>query len=210
MKRRFIITAGPTREFLDPVRFLSNPSTGRMGYAIARAAAAKGYEVELVSGPVALRTPKGVVRHDVVSARDMKRAVDLLLNQPFDGKTFFIATAAVADWRPKKIAAKKLKKSEMSSVLKLERNPDILKSVKGAIKIGFAAETGSNIEEAKRKCRDKDAAMIVFNDVTSPGAGFGTITNRVVFVCADGRSEVLPLMTKDAIGRRIVKFCEAL
>lgn len=210
MKRRFIITAGPTREFLDPVRFLSNPSTGRMGYAIARAAAAKGYEVELVSGPVALRTPKGVVRHDVVSARDMKRSVDLLLNQPFDGKTFFIATAAVADWRPKKIAAKKLKKSEMSSVLELERNPDILKSVKGAIKIGFAAETGSNIEEAKRKCRDKDAAMIVFNDVTSPGAGFGTITNRVVFVCADGRSEVLPLMTKDAIGRRIVKFCEAL
>jgi len=213
MKLRFVITAGPTREYLDPVRFLSNPSSGRMGFSIARAAARRGHEVVLVAGPVQLRTPKGVRRVDVSSAREMLGAVETALAEN-GGKdaasTFFIATAAVADWRPKRMAAEKLKKGEMSGVLELVRNPDILKSVKGARKIGFAAETGAKLDEAVRKCREKSTEMIVFNDVTSPGAGFGTATNRVTFVHASGKLETLPLMSKQAIGARIVRFCEGL
>ena len=145
MKIKFVITAGPTREHLDPVRFLSNPSTGKMGFAIAAEAARRGYETVLVAGPVALKTPKGVRRIDVVSAREMLSAVEDSL--PLPGKSprsprnanpanranpcecVLISTAAVADWRPAKCAAKKLKKDQMSGTLKLVRNPDILKTI---------------------------------------------------------------------------------
>ncbi|MBQ0032278.1 MAG: phosphopantothenoylcysteine decarboxylase, partial [bacterium] len=128
---KIIVTAGPTREHLDPVRFLSNPSTGKMGFAIAAEAARRGHEVSLIAGPVALKTPKGVSRVDVTSAREMLAAV---VGAFGDSKrttareAVFISTAAVADWRPAKCAAKKLKKGEMSGVLKLVRNPDILKT----------------------------------------------------------------------------------
>jgi phosphopantothenoylcysteine decarboxylase/phosphopantothenate--cysteine ligase len=120
----------------------------------------------------------------------------------------FIATAAVADWRPKTCATKKLKKTEMSDVIKLVRNPDILKSISGCIKIGFAAETNDVLEEATRKCREKNLAMIVANDVTEEGAGFGTDTNRVVFIYPDGRTMPLKKMSKLAVARRIVRECE--
>jgi phosphopantothenoylcysteine decarboxylase/phosphopantothenate--cysteine ligase len=203
----FVITAGPTREHIDPVRFLSNPSTGKMGFAVARAAAARGHSVTLVAGPVALRTPKGVRRIDVTSARDMLSAVEQALAGA-GTDSVFVATAAVADWRPADCAARKLKKSEMSGVLRLVRNPDILKSVKAFVKIGFAAETGDALAEAARKCREKSLDMIVANDVTEKGAGFGTDTNRVAFLRRDGSVEKLPLMTKLAIARRIVRFCE--
>ena len=207
MKRlRFVITAGPTREHLDPVRFLSNPSTGKMGFAIARAAAARGHGVTLVAGPVALKTPKGAKRIDVTSAREMLAAVEGEIGPG----AILIATAAVADWRPAKCAAKKLKKGGMSGVLKLVRNPDILKTVKGVMKIGFAAETNDVIAEARRKCREKNLEMIVANDVTEKGSGFGTDTNRVAFVKKDGAVERLPLMTKLAVARRIVRECEGL
>lgn len=204
---RYIITAGPTREHLDPVRFLTNPSTGKMGFAVARAAAERGHDVTLVAGPVALKTPKGVARVDVVSARDMLAAVEEAIG---DGDCVLIATAAVADWRPATCADRKLKKGRMSDTLKLVRNPDILKSVECRHKIGFAAETNDVLNEAARKCREKGLAMIVANDVTEKGAGFGSNTNRVTFLKADGSVEHLPLMSKLAVARRIVRFAEAL
>ena len=204
---RYVITAGPTREHLDPVRFLTNPSTGKMGFAVARAAAERGHDVTLVAGPVALKTPKGVKRIDVVSARDMLAAVEDAIG---DGDCVFVATAAVADWRPASCADRKLKKGQMSDTIKLVRNPDILKGVKCRHKIGFAAETNDVMSEAARKCREKGLAMIVANDVTEKGAGFGTDTNRVTFLKADGSVERLPLMSKLAVARRIVRFAEGL
>lgn len=204
---RFVVTAGPTREHLDPVRFLSNPSTGRMGFAVAKAAAERGHEVTLVAGPVSQRTPKGVRRVDVTSARDMLAAVEDAIG---GDDCVFVATAAVADWRPSECATRKLKKSQMSDTIKLVRNPDILKSVKCRRKIGFAAETNDVMREAARKCREKGLEMIVANDVTAKGAGFGTSTNRVTFLRRDGSVEALPLMSKLAVARRIVRFAEGL
>ena len=206
---KFLVTAGPTREFIDPVRFLSNPSTGRMGFAVARAARAAGHEVVLVAGPVVLRTPRGVRRIDVVSAREMLAAVEA---EPFD---CLVATAAVADWRPAHCAERKLKKREMDREIRLVRNPDILKAISSRrgrngrrrpILIGFAAETGNPEIEAVRKCREKGLDFVVANDVTAKGSGFGTATNRVTFVFPDGRIDRLPLLSKAAIARRIVKL----
>ena len=248
MKRKlhFIVTAGPTREYLDPVRFLSNPSTGRMGFAVARAARRAGHDVTLIAGPVALRTPKGVTRVDVVSARDMLAAVLEALNverlnveglnvESSVASNFpipcLVMTAAVADWRPADCATRKLKKGEMSGTLKLVRNPDILKTVNellhgrspagvqrstfniqrstSFVRVGFAAETGAPVAEAARKCREKGLDLVVGNDVTAKGCGFGTATNRVTFVHPDGSADPLPLMSKDAVARRIVSFCES-
>ena len=127
-----------------------------------------------------------------------------------DGDCVFVATAAVADWRPASCADRKLKKGLMSDTIKLVRNPDILKGVKCRHKIGFAAETNDVMAEAERKCREKGLAMIVANDVTEKGAGFGTDTNRVTFLKADGSVERLPLMSKLAVARRIVRFAEGL
>ena len=224
---KFVVTAGPTREYLDPVRFLSNPSTGKMGFAIARAAAMRGHEVVLVAGPVSLKTPRGVSRIDVTSAREMLAAVEEEMSKAKSGKpTVFVATAAVADWRPAKCAARKLKKGQMSGILKLVRNPDILKTVARRTKtthsptrplthsptylVGFAAETNDVVAEARRKCREKNLDMIVANDVTEKGSGFGVDTNRVTFLRKDGSVERLPLMTKLAVARRIVRECENL
>lgn len=224
----FIVTAGPTREYLDPVRFLSNPSTGRMGFAVARAARRCGNAVTLVAGPVALKTPKDVVRVDVVSARDMLAAVQRTLAAELPkGPVALVMTAAVADWRPAACASQKLKKDEMSDTLKLVRNPDILKTINQSLKnsrlspshpltssplvrVGFAAETGEPTGEAARKCRAKGLDLVVGNDVTAKGCGFGTTTNRVTFVFPDGTVEPLPLMSKDAVARRIVAFCRRM
>ena len=223
---KIVVTAGPTREYLDPVRFLSNPSTGKMGFAIAAEAAKRGHEVVLVAGPVALQTPNRVRRVDVVSAREMLTAVReavvasyrrrprrLALGGAVGGdadSTVLISTAAVADWRPAKCAAKKLKKGEMSSTLKLVRNPDILKTVKGVRKVGFAAETNDVLKEAARKCREKGLSFIVANDVTQKGCGFGTDTNRVTFVFPDGTLKKFPLMTKRRVASAIIRAVEAL
>ncbi|MGN0834127.1 MAG: phosphopantothenoylcysteine decarboxylase [Kiritimatiellia bacterium] len=210
---RLVVTAGPTREHLDPVRFLSNPSTGKMGFAIAAEAARRGHEVTLVAGPVALRTPPGVRRIDVVSAREMLAACQAAVAAVTPcAETVFVATAAVADWRPAQCAAKKLKKGKMSPTLRLVRNPDILKTLSSsrchaptALRlVGFAAETNDVLSEASRKCREKRLAFVVANDVTESGCGFGTDTNRVSFVFPDGRLKKLPLMTKRAVARRIL------
>ena len=232
MKRlRFVVTAGPTREHLDPVRFLSNPSTGTMGFAVARAAARRGHDVTLVAGPVSLKTPRGVRRVDVTSARDMLAAAEEALavrHSTICGRhsqkssrsplTVFVATAAVADWRPAECAARKLKKGQMSGTLKLVRNPDILRTLslragrgpRTAIFVGFAAETNDVLSEARRKCREKGLEMIVANDVTKKGAGFGTDTNRVTFLRKDGSVERLPLMSKAAVATRIVCAAERM
>jgi len=203
----FVVTAGPTREFLDPVRFLSNPSTGKMGFAIAAAAARRGHPVTLIAGPVARQTPKGCARVDVVSARDMLAAAETAL-AAYGGEAVFVATAAVADWRPATCAAQKLKKGEMDGTLQLVRNPDVLKSVCAAVKVGFAAETERVLDEARRKCREKGLAFIVANDVTEPGSGFAADTNRVSFVYGDGRVVSLPRQTKRRMGTAIVRACE--
>ena len=210
---KFVVTAGPTREHLDPVRFLSNPSTGKMGFAVARAAAMRGHEVALVAGPVSLKTPNGVRRIDVTSAREMLAAVEQEMAKA-KGAVVFVATAAVADWRPAKCAARKLKKGQMSDTLKLVRNPDILKTVarrprKNLVAVGFAAETNDILAEARRKCREKNLDMIVANDVTEKGAGFGVDTNRVTLVRKDGSAERLPLMTKLAVARRLIREIES-
>ena len=222
---RVVVTAGPTREHLDPVRFLSNPSTGKMGFAIAAEAARRGHEVVLIAGPVALKTPKGVKRVDVVSAREMLAACLDAIRNDGDAKTSvaFISTAAVADWRPAKCAAKKLKKGEMASTLKLVRNPDILKTISKLSKlsklskpskpskpslVGFAAETDHVLKEAARKCREKGLEFIVANDVTKKGCGFGTDTNKVTFVFPDGTLKRFPLMTKRLVAKRILEKIE--
>ena len=216
---KVVVTAGPTREFIDPVRFLSNPSTGKMGFALAAEAARRGHEVVLVAGPVSLPTPKGVSRVDVVSAREMCAAVLAAVGRPSArNPVVVISAAAVADWRPAKCAAKKLKKGQMSDTLKLVRNPDILKTLSrmnacatgGLRLVGFAAETGDAIAEAARKCREKGLSFIVANDVTAPGAGFGVDTNKVAFVYPDGRVESLPAMLKRAVARRVVIAAEML
>jgi len=197
-----------------------------MGFAVARAARAAGHDVTLVAGPVSLRTPPGVRRVDVVSARDMLAAVLAELggtrSRAAAEQTVLVMTAAVADWRPARRASRKLKKSEMSDTLRLVRNPDILKTINRQlggprsraaarlIRIGFAAETGVPDAEAARKCREKGLDLVVGNDVTRPDSGFGTTTNRVTFVTPDGRAQRLPLMSKLAVARRIVAFAERI
>ena len=205
-----LITAGPTREPIDPVRFLSNRSTGRMGFAIAQAAAEAGHTVTLIAGPVELPTPPNVRRVDVVTARDMLAAVQRELVQA----DVLIASAAVADWRPETCSPTKLKKSGMDGVLRLVPNPDILKTIlpqKGNRRfIGFAAETGEPTAEAGRKLREKGLDLIVANDVTAPGAGFAVETNRVTLLYPDGRREALPLLSKLDLARRLIALLPAL
>ena len=201
---RFLVTAGPTREHLDPVRFLSNRSTGKMGFAVAAAAAVAGHEAVLVAGPVSLATPEGVRRVDVVSARDMLAAVEAELPEA----DVLVMTAAVADWRPKTTSGVKLKKGAMAPVLELEPNPDILATLAprkgGRIFVGFAAETGDPVPEASRKLAAKGLDMIVANDVSSPDSGFAVDTNRVTFVFPNGRRTYLPLLSKAEVAARLV------
>jgi len=207
--KRVLITAGPTREALDPVRYLTNHSTGKMGYAIAEAAAAMGAETKLVSGPVELSAPEGVQRISVESARDMLEAVMSDLNYDI-----IIMTAAVADYRPKTEQTQKIKKVEGDLTLELTRNPDILFEV-GKVKvhqvlIGFAAETEHVLEHAAAKLRKKNLDMIVANDVTVKGAGFGSDTNVVTFITSDGEQTAFDQMEKSEVAKAILKRAAAL
>lgn len=205
---KILITAGPTREHLDPIRFLSNRSTGKMGFAVAQAAAERGHTVTLIAGPVSLPTPPGVTRIDIVSARDMLAAVQHHLPQ----QEALVMAAAVADWRPAQVAEVKLKKSEMSPVIALEPNPDILKTIaplKGSrLFVGFAAETGDPLAEAQRKLTAKGLDMIVANDVSAEGSGFAVDTNRVTFLTPSGDPLALPLQAKLAIGHALIDWLE--
>ena len=203
-----LVTAGPTREHLDPIRFLSNRSTGKMGFAIAQAAVGRGHQVTLIAGPVSLPTPQGVTRVDVVSACDMLAAVERHL-PPCDA---LIMSAAVADWRPAQVADAKLKKNAMSPTLQLVPNPDILKTIAplkgGRIFVGFAAETGDPLAEAQRKLTAKGLDLMVANDVTAPNAGFAGDTNIVTLLSADTPPQTLPLQSKLEIGHTLLQWIE--
>ncbi len=205
---RFLITAGPTREPIDPVRFLSNRSSGKMGYAVAAAARAREHEVVLVSGPVSLEPPAGVEVVKVTTAEEMLEAV---LGR-IDKCDALVMAAAVADWRPVQARAQKIKKSESVSALQLARTPDILKRVaarKGArLFVGFAAETENLLEESERKLREKNLDLIVANDVSRSDAGFEVDTNRVTLLSADGERRELPLMPKSEVAKQIVEWIE--
>lgn len=199
-----LVTAGPTCEDLDPVRFLTNRSSGRMGYALAEAAARRGAHVILVSGPVSLETPAGVERLDVRTTEQMHRAVlDNLARA-----TVVVMAAAVADYRPVAPVENKLKRSAGRLAIELEPTADILADVvrrKGErIVVGFAAETHDVSEHARRKLKEKAADLIVANDVTVPGAGFDHDTNVVTIFAATGREQALPKMTKIHVADRIL------
>lgn len=200
-----VVTAGPTREELDPVRYLSNYSSGKMGYAIARAARQRGARVILISGPTALAPPAGVELHKVVSAEQMKSAVLEHLPEC----TVVIKSAAVADYRPAERAVQKIKKGgEDHLQLSLVKNPDILaevgKAKKGQLVIGFAAETNDLEAHALRKLQNKDLDLIVANDVTCPQAGFDVDTNLVRLFYRNGESEQWPLMSKAEVADRLL------
>lgn len=199
-----LITAGPTCEDIDPVRYLTNRSSGRMGYAVAEAAARRGAKVILVSGPVNLETPVGVERIDVRTAGEMHRAV----TEKFPGCSVAIFAAAVADYRPVETAGEKIKRNRETLSLTLEPTPDILVSIasrKGeALVVGFAAETQNVAENARRKLAAKNADLIVANDVTAEGAGFDHDTNIVTLFSRDGRDLALPKLKKSEVAQRIL------
>lgn len=192
-----MITAGPTREELDPVRFISNHSSGKMGYALARSAQQRGARVILVSGPVNLPPPNGVELVPVISADDMHQAV----MERVGACTVVIKAAAVADYRPLERSGAKIKKKMAEISLQLVKTPDILAELgrleNGPFLVGFAAETGNVSEFATRKLREKNVDMIVANDVSQPDAGFNVDTNRVRLFFRDGRDLECALMSKD-------------
>ncbi|KIO62478.1 bifunctional phosphopantothenoylcysteine decarboxylase/phosphopantothenate--cysteine ligase CoaBC [Caldifermentibacillus hisashii] len=200
-----LISAGPTREKIDPVRYLSNYSSGKMGYAIAEVAQYLGANVILISGPVSLEVPVGVQIIRVESAEEMYEAV----LQYFDGADIVIKSAAVSDYRPKKIFQQKMKKQSQELVIELERTVDILaelgKRKKAQFLIGFAAETNHVEEYAKQKLQSKNADMIVANNVMQEGAGFGTDTNIVTFYKANNEKKQLPKLTKHEVAYEILK-----
>jgi phosphopantothenoylcysteine decarboxylase / phosphopantothenate---cysteine ligase len=200
-----LVTAGPTREEIDPVRYISNHSSGRMGYAIARAARLRGARVTLISGPTALAPPTGVELIPVESAAQMHAAV-LQRGKEAD---IIIKAAAVADYRTAERADRKLKKSSAELSLHLVKNSDILAELgrmkpKGQILIGFAAETENLQANAAAKLAAKNLDMIVANDVLADGAGFNVATNIVRFIYRDGRSEELPLLPKETVAEEIL------
>ena len=200
---RFLITAGPSREPLDPVRYISNRSSGKMGYALARAALSRGAEVVLVSGPTALEPPSGARTIAVTSAAEMRRAV---LGE-FPRCTAVIMAAAVGDYRPAEIAPRKIKRAKGPLELRLEPNPDILKELgaqkNGKLVVGFAAETEELTTNATKKLRAKNLDMIVANDVTQEGSGFDGDTNIATIIDRSGASFSLPLMSKSELADRI-------
>lgn len=192
--RKVLVTAGPTREPIDPVRFITNPSSGKMGYAVARVAARRGAEVLLVSGPTALEPPPGVKVVQVETAEQMASAVET----GADGVDLFVAAAAVSDYRPRAAAPQKIKKGEGEETLVLARTPDILARLgerfggrAGApVLVGFAAETTEVIANAREKLKRKRCDLVVANKVGGPGAGFGGDTNRVALVSATELAEI--------------------
>ncbi len=202
--KRVVITAGPTREPIDPVRYISNHSSGKMGYALAVAARDAGASVLLISGPVALPAPAGIEVRSVVTADDMLQASSQAVDEGCD---LFIATAAVADYRPESCASDKIKKSNEAMVLPLVRNPDTLATIAGRqdapFTVGFAAETSDVARYAKDKMQRKNLRMIVANDVSAPGLGFNSDNNAVTVFWSGGQETIGP-DTKQAIGSRLV------
>jgi len=203
---KVLITTGATREAIDPVRFISNRSSGRMGFAMAAAAMSRGAEVTIIAGETSVAAPVGAELLKVQSAEQMATAV----REQMTGKTIFIAAAAVADYRPAQPADQKIKKTESRLNLTLERTPDILSQVSstrtdGVLVIGFAAETQDVIQNASEKLRNKKLDMIVANDVSRTDSGFDTATNAITIITRDQPApEELPLMSKSAAAHQIL------
>jgi len=204
---KIVVTAGGTQEPVDPVRVLTNRSSGKMGYALAEAARDRGAEVTLISAPVSLPEPVGVEVVRVGTAQEMKETV----SRAVSGARALIMAAAVADYRPKHVAAGKIKKGAAELLLELERTPDILGEVRGDfLRIGFAAETENLEENALAKLREKDLDLIVANDVSSPDSGFGSETNRVTLIDRGGNIERLPLLPKLEVAHKVLDRVAAI
>jgi phosphopantothenoylcysteine synthetase/decarboxylase len=206
---RILITAGPTREPIDPVRFISNRSSGRMGYALAQAAREAGCAVTLVSGPTSLVPPVGANFVPVDTAKQMFDAVAGIIK----AHDVAIFSAAVADYRPVEIAPEKIKKTEPRMVLELERTSDILGSARvqfgfEGFLVGFAAETENVLQEAHGKLRRKACDLVVANDVSKPGTGFDSDENEVTLCLPGSKSLPLPRSTKIELAREIIRFIQ--
>jgi phosphopantothenoylcysteine decarboxylase/phosphopantothenate--cysteine ligase len=201
--KRVLVTAGPTREALDPVRFISNRSSGRMGFAMAAEAARRGADVVLVAGPVELPTPRGVERREVVTAAEMLAAVEQLAAS----SDLIVMAAAVGDFRPRERSASKLKKSEFDGDLEMARTADILaglaESAPDAVRVGFAAETENLEAEALRKLEEKHATFIVANDVSRRDIGFGQPDNEVTVFSSGAEAVLIPKASKAEIARSV-------
>ena len=202
--KRVLVTAGPTREKIDPVRFISNHSSGKMGYAIARAAMLRGAEVTLISGPVSIPEPLFVQVRHVESAEDMYQAV----MQESDTADLVIKAAAVADYTPCETSEEKIKKSDQDLSIALARTKDILKTVgekkrDDQVVCGFSMETSNLVENSRKKLVSKHCDLIVANSLKEAGAGFGVDTNRITLITAEGAEE-LELMSKDGAGHKIL------
>jgi len=213
-ERRVVVTAGPTREPVDPVRFLSNPSSGRQGFALAQAALDRGATVTLITGPTSLPTPVGAERVDVNSAEEMRDATLAACTQA----DLLLMAAAVADYGPASVAPHKIKKATTDLTLRLTRTPDILSAVAAQraetglphVVVGFAAETQNLLENARAKLSAKNLDLIVANDVTMPDAGFGAATNQVALIQRDGSVEALPMMSKVAVAEAVLEHAARL
>ena len=207
---RCLITAGPTREFMDPVRYISNPSTGKMGFSIAEAAIEAGWNVDLVAGPVVLEEPKGTILYPVMTAEEMFHQVDAL----FDACDILIMTAAVCDFRPVIHHTHKEKKGVASMNIEFERTADILKimSERKAQQtvVGFSAETRDVVSYAKEKLASKKLDYIVANEVGKVGSGFAADTNEVLLIAANGSSVKLGPSTKSAIAEELIQLVTPL
>ena len=205
--RHIVVTAGGTQEPVDPVRYLSNRSSGKMGYALAEAARDRGAKVTLISAPASLPEPVGVNVIRVCTAEEMRQAVENVTLQADS----LIMAAAVADYRPRKRAKDKIKKGKAGLTLELECTPDILGTVKGDfIKVGFAAESSNVLENARAKLKQKRLDLIVANDITASDSGFGTDTNRVTIIDRKGKIDSLPLLPKREVAERVLDEVAAL
>lgn len=207
---KILITAGPTREPLDPVRYLSNRSSGKMGYALAQAAQEAGHEVTLITGPVSLTPPPGVACISVQTAREMFQAV----SQHLAGQHIAIFAAAVADYRPSSVAAQKIKKDGDLLTLTLEKTEDILGSARRALGfsgylVGFAAETENLAIHARDKMTRKGCDLLIANDVSQPGIGFDSTENEVTLFRPDAPPATLPRQSKATLARGLMALITA-
>jgi phosphopantothenoylcysteine decarboxylase/phosphopantothenate--cysteine ligase len=202
---RILVTAGPTEEPLDPARFLTNRSSGKMGVAVATRALARGASVTLIAGPMKISAPPGVLHVPVRTAREMYDRV----MEAFPNSDVVIKAAAVADFRPAQMKKAKIKKADMASAIRLVKNPDILQELgqtkrKGQILVGFAAETHDVLENGRAKLEKKNLDMLVLNDVSKPGAGFDYDTNIVRFLHRSGEEEQMDIMSKEKVADLIL------
>jgi phosphopantothenoylcysteine decarboxylase/phosphopantothenate--cysteine ligase len=209
--KRVVVTAGPTREPVDPVRFISNRSSGKMGVAIAAAAWRRGADVSLIAGPLQVAPPAGATVTLVETTEEMRAAVA----QAIADADALIMAAAPADFRPASVASQKIKKANAPAAIELESTPDILASTIGTrptklVTVGFALETNAAVDHGRGKLVSKQLDLIVVNDATEPGAGFSVDTNRVTFVDRDGKTDEQPLLAKGDVADLILDRIERL